>query len=253
MSSSAHAQAGSCTLPCYHRIYEPLPSATQPGKHGSLRPSPPASRRASSLLSRRPHARRRAQAAHGQGGGSRGRRPPPVVRLVAAHGARAPVGAPTQLRAFVRARVLAAAGDQIAGRKRVSSVRDKIIKQELRSSGRPRAGGSACCSRRRGRPGGTSRLVARHKFGSRTTSRCRSSHDEASTSRSATRCRRARRRPRWPPRPHLMKARSPARTRPSPGHCRRCRACPLFVPYGAVPAALRRLGGRNRFVVVLAR
>ena len=63
---------------------------------------------------------------------SRGRRvghaidgPPPVVRLVVAHGARARlVGAPTQLRAFVGARALAPAGDEVAGRERITRVRD---------------------------------------------------------------------------------------------------------------------------------
>ena len=63
---------------------------------------------------------------------SRGRRvghavdgPPPMMRLVVAHGARARlVGAAAQLRAFVGARALAAARDQIARRERVSRVRD---------------------------------------------------------------------------------------------------------------------------------
>ena len=51
--------------------------------------------------------------------------PPPVVRLVVAHGARARlVGAAAELRAFVGARALAAAGDQIARRERIPSVRD---------------------------------------------------------------------------------------------------------------------------------
>ena len=69
---------------------------------------------------------------------SRGRRvrhavdgPPPVVRLVVAHGARARlVGAAAELRAFVGARALAAAGDQVARRERISRVRDQIIKKE---------------------------------------------------------------------------------------------------------------------------
>ena len=50
--------------------------------------------------------------------------PPPVVGLVVAHGARARlVGAAAQLRAFVGARALAPARDQIARREGISRVR----------------------------------------------------------------------------------------------------------------------------------